>query len=212
MARSAAGRRIGKTPRVGPDRTTGAARGSGVRVELVDAAGAPTSLQHVFDAGDPGPVVAALAGVPELLGPTLAFVEAALGDGAVGGRLKQFAVLRASALQGCSFFVEAHTVVALDLGLTDSEVHALRGEGPLEDAFQSEAERALIGWIDALAGATGAIPDDVWQIARSHWPEGTLIELTVTVGATMMLSRFATGLQLPTSAATAARLDAAGFG
>ena len=65
-------------------------------------------------------------------------------------------------------------------------------------------------WIDALAGATGPIPDDVWDAAREHWPEHALVELTVTVGATMFLNRLATGLELPTSDQVAARLSRTG--
>jgi hypothetical protein len=38
-----------------------------------------------------------------------------------------------------------------------------------------------------------------------------LVELTVTVGATMFLNRFATGLRLPTSPAQLERLRAEGF-
>ncbi len=180
-------------------------------MQLLEAQDAPISVQHYFSGGDPGPIVAALANVPELVAPTLAFVGAALGDGSVGGRLKEFAVLRTSALQGCTYCIHAHTSVAFDVGLTDEEVHALRGDGPIEEAFPNVAERAAIGWIDALAGATGAIPDDVWQAAREHWPEHVLVEITVTVGATMLLNRFATGLRLPSGADAVARLAGAGF-
>jgi alkylhydroperoxidase family enzyme len=55
------------------------------------------------------------------------------------------------------------------------------------------------------------VPDDVWAAARLHWPEHLLIELTVTVGATMFLNRFATGLQLPTADHVVARLTVEGL-
>ena len=181
------------------------------RVQLLDAGRAPITAQQYYAEGDPGPIVAALASVPELLGPTLGFVAAALGRGSTSVRLKEFAILRTSALQGCQFCIHAHTSVSLDIGLSPEEIRALRGEVPLEDGFPSESERALIGWIDALAGATGPIPDDVWVEARRHWPEHVLVELTVTVGATMFLNRFATGFQLPTADHVMARLDAAGL-
>ena len=77
--------------------------------------------------------------------------------------------------------------------------------------FATERDRGLIGWIDALAGATGNIPDDVWTAARTEWAEHELIELCVTVGATMFLNRLATSLQLPTSPAALDRLRAEGF-
>ena len=58
-----------------------------------------------------------------------------------------------------------------------------------------------------MAGATGPVPDDVWADARRHFADHLLVELSVTIGATMFLNRFATGFQLPTSADVAARLD-----
>ncbi len=181
------------------------------RTQLLDADQAPITAQPYFADGDPGPIVAALATVPELLGPTLNFVGAALGPGSVTTRAKELAILRTSVLQGCRYCIHAHTAVALDVGLSTDEIRALRGDIALEDAFPEVSEQTLIGWIDALAGATGAVPDDVWIAARAHWPEHALVELTVTVGATMLLNRLATGLDLPTSDQVTARLRTEGF-
>jgi AhpD family alkylhydroperoxidase len=181
------------------------------RVDLLDAATAPITVRHHFAGGDPGPIVAALATVPELVDPTLGFVGAALGPGAASTRHKEFAILRASALQGCRYCVGAHSAVSLDAGLTIDEVRALRGELAVDDVFTDDAERALIAWIDVLAGATGPVPDGAWSAATVHWPAHVLVELTVTVGATMFLNRFATGLDLPTSSDVTDRLAAAGL-
>ena len=46
---------------------------------LLDAERAPLLVRHLWADGDPGPIVAALAQVPELVEPTLAFVGASLG-------------------------------------------------------------------------------------------------------------------------------------
>jgi AhpD family alkylhydroperoxidase len=179
------------------------------RVELFDATTAPLLAQPYFADGDPGPIVAALATVPELLAPTLGFVGAALGDGAASTRYKEFAILRTSVLQGCRYCIHAHTAAALEVGLGVEEVRALRGETPVEYGFPDEGERTLIGWIDAMAGATGPVPEDVWTAVRGHFAEHVLVELAVTVGATMLLNRFATGFELPTSE-TVASLDSLG--
>jgi AhpD family alkylhydroperoxidase len=181
------------------------------RVELLDADTAPLPAQPYFSGGDPGPIVAALAAVPEMLAPTLGFVGPALGAGSVGVRAKEFAILRTSALQGCTYCIHAHTTVALDAGLSATEVRGLRNEVAIDEAFSSQADRTLIGWIDALAGQTGAIGDEVWTAARKHWQEYALIEILLTVGATMLLNRFATGLQLPTSAEVLERLNEEGM-
>ncbi|MDA3039710.1 MAG: carboxymuconolactone decarboxylase family protein [Actinomycetota bacterium] len=181
------------------------------RIQLLDASTAPMTAESYFAGGDPGPIVAALANVPELLGPTLGFIGAALGPGATTTRHKEFAILRTSALLGCRYCIHAHTTVALDVGLADVEVRALRGEMALEEAFTEPSEVALIRWIDAMAGATGPLPDDVWTAARGFWADHLLVELSATIGATMFLNRFATGFELPTSAGVLERLEHEGF-
>ncbi len=181
------------------------------RVDLLDQQSAPIATRMYFDGGDPGPIVAALANVPELLAPTLGFIGPALSPGAAGVRFTEFAILRTSALLGCDYCIRAHTAVSLDVGLTEPEIRALRGETPIDDAFTDERERALIGWIDAMAGATGPVPDDVFDAARSHVPAHILVELSATIGATMFLNRFATGFRLPTSTDVTTRLEQAGL-
>lgn len=181
------------------------------RIDLLDASTAPISASGYFESGDPGPIVAALANVPELLGPTLGFVSAALGDGAASTRHKELAILRTSALQGCDYCVRSHTAVALDVGLTTDEIRALRGEMPIEDAFVDLGERHLLRWIDAMAGATGPVPHEVWVDARASVPAHILVELSATIGATFFLNRFATSFELPTSPATVERLEEAGM-
>lgn len=181
------------------------------RVNLLGASQAPITSQQYYADGDPGPIVAALALVPELLAPTLDFVGAALGPGSASIRLKEFAILRTSVLQGCQYCINAHSASSLDEGLSTVEIRALRGEVPLEDGFPAASERALIGWIDALAGSTGPIPDDVWIVVRQYWPEHLLVELTVTVGATIFLNRFATGFELPTAEHVIDRLTGMGL-
>jgi AhpD family alkylhydroperoxidase len=181
------------------------------RIDLLDATTAPLTVQQFFSGGDPGPLVAAMANVPEMLAPTLGFIGPALGAGSTGVRLKEFAILRTSALLGCRYCIHAHTGVALDVGLAPDEVRALRGELPIEDAFTDVAEQSMIRWIDAMAGATGPVSDDVWSAARAHYGEHVLMELCMTIGATMLLNRMATGFELPSSAETVARLEQDGF-
>lgn len=181
------------------------------RTRLLDASTAPISSQRFFEGGDPGPIVAALAQVPELLAPTVEFIGAALGPGAAATRHKEIAILRTSALKECRYCTQAHTVVSLDSGLTPDEVTALRGDLPLDAAFSDPAEHALVEWIDAMAGASGPVPDQLWDGVRACWPEHILVELSVTIGATLFLNRFATCFELPTSPDVRDRLATEGW-
>ena len=203
---SGAGKQLRNSPAIAPATAGCCEDGAMSRIELLDVTTAPITAQSYFADGDPGPIVAALANVPELLGPTLAFVGAALGQAAATTRHKEFAILRTSVLMGCRYCVHAHTAVALDVGLDVLEVRALRGEVPIEEAFPDEAERALVRWIDAMAGASGPVGDDIWSSARAMWPDHLLVELSVTIGATLFLNRFATGFELPTSQGVLDRL------
>ncbi len=92
---------------------------------------------------------------------------------------------------------EAHTVVALDSGLTLVEVRGLRGELPVDDAFPDENDRGLIGWCDAVA--QGVEADLAQARARLAGSDARVVELTLLVATTVMLNRYATGLGLPTS-------------
>ena len=181
------------------------------RVELLSAATAPITTRQLFEGGDPGPIVAALAHVPELVAPVLGFINAALGGGAATTRHKEFAILRTSALLGCRYCVHAHTAVALDVGLTSDEIRGLRGEVAIDDVFPLLSERRLVRWIDAMAASSGPVPDDTWQDARSSFADHLLVELSATIGATIFLNRFATGFELPTSDTTLARLAREGL-
>lgn len=167
------------------------------RVALIDAASAPLLAREVFASGNPGPIVASLAQVPELLTSVLPFLGAVLGPSWISLRDKEILILRTSAVMGCRYCTDAHTVVALDSGLTLDEVRGLRGEVPLAQAFPDEADRALIAWSDAVAQGV----DSDLESARAALvaDDARVVELTLLVSTTVLLNRYATALALPTS-------------
>lgn len=169
----------------------------GPRVTLIDAASAPLLARPYFASGDPGPIAASLAQVPELLGPTLPFLGAVLGPSWIPVREKEIVILRTSAVMGCRYCTEAHTVVALDSGLSGEEVRALRGELPAAEVFDDADERALIAWCDAVA--QGAESDIRQAREGLRVDDARLVELTLLVATTVLLNRYATALALPTS-------------
>lgn len=181
------------------------------RVELMTPATAPLLARPYFEDGQPDPITAAIAQVPELLDVTLPFLGATLGPSFVPLRAKEIVILRTSALLECEYCVAAHTVVACDAGLTHAEVLALRTEADWEAHFADPAERSLIAWIDAIALGRGKVPDPIAGALAERWSDAAVVEITVLIGTTMMLNRLCTGLELPTSTETRRRLDAEGF-
>jgi AhpD family alkylhydroperoxidase len=183
------------------------------RVDPLPADQAPLLARPFYAGGDPGPIAATLAHVPELMTVTLPFVSVALGPSSIGFRTKEIVIVRTSALLACRYCVDTHTPVALDAGLSEQEVRALRGEPgtAVEAAFADEAEVALVRWVDHVAAGRGPVPAADTEAVRAAYADHGLVELTVLVGATMLLNRYATTLELPVSPGTLSRLAEAGF-
>ena len=177
---------------------------------LITAGDAPLLAQPYFADGDPGPIVAALAHVPEILEVTLPFVGMVLGPSSIDLRTKEIVILRTSARASCRYCVDAHTMVAVDAGLSIDEVRALRGEADVEAAFAGEADRSLIAWCDELV-ATGPVSADRRALFRRGRADHVVVELTLLVSTTLLLNRFCTALELPTSPEVLARLAANGL-
>jgi AhpD family alkylhydroperoxidase len=184
-----------------------------VLVRQLTADEAPLLAQRFYGGGDPGPITATMAHVPELLDLGLPFIGQALAASAVSFRTKEIIILRTSAILQCRYCIDSHTPVALDSGLTHAEVRALRNEPgtSIESAFANETDQALIAWVDAVAGGRGAIPEPVNHLVAQHFAAHEIVELTLTTTVTMLLNRYATSLQLPVGASTLARLAKEGF-
>ena len=177
------------------------------RVELDQV---PLLARPYFADGDPGPIVRSLAQVPELLTVALPFIGAALGPSAISFRAKEIVIVRTSALAGCRFCVQTHAVVALEAGLTPDEVAALQSCGPTDAAFHDPRERALLRWVDVVAGG-GPVSDQERAAVLRSWSDHEVVELTAVVGATLMLNRYATALALPTAPEAVERLAQEGL-
>jgi AhpD family alkylhydroperoxidase len=180
-------------------------------VRLIEAGQAPLLARPYYAKGDPGPIVAALAHVPELLEVTLPFLDAALGASAVDARTKELVILRTSAVMGCRYCTQTHTVVARNSGLSVEEVAALRGQQPLEAAFTDPRDLALLRWVDEVAVGPGPVPEAARRAAREHLQDPELVEVTLLVGATLLLNRFCSALELPTSPKVLRRLAEEGW-
>ena len=182
----------------------------GCVVELLGPLDAPLLAKGFYSGGDPGPIVTSLAHVPELLEVALPFIGATLGASSIPFRTKEIVILRTSVLLGCRFCVASHTPVALDSGLTPIEVHALRNEGPIETAFANNSDRVLIAWTDAVAG-NQSVPDALVDAVKANFADHQIVELTLLVGCTLLLNRYATALRLPVGESTLDRLTAEGM-
>jgi len=162
------------------------------RVELLTQDNAPLLAQQFYEDGDPGPIAAALAHVPELMETALPFIASVFGPTAVEPRIKEIVILRVSSANACRYCTETHTKVARKLAFSGDELAALRGERPSPPHWPPR-ERAAQEFSEAISSEPGGAV----AILRPHFTEPEIVELVTLAATTVMLNRFATALQLP---------------
>jgi AhpD family alkylhydroperoxidase len=185
------------------------------RVELLTPATAPISLRSYFQSGQPDPLIASLAQVPELLEVALPFIGMTLSPSGINFRSKEIVILRTSAWQGCRYCMGIHSVIAYESGFSIDELKILRAPSG-ETSIFSEQEQALLTWVDLLSQTGREISETASTIAsksiKSFYTDAEVVELTMVVGATIMLNRYCTALKLPVAKIHIDALEQIGLG
>ena len=107
--------------------------------------------------------------------------------------IRELVILRVAVLNGAAYEWEAHEPEARRAGLTDAHLAAVKETG-IDPAF-GEVERRVIAYTDAVT--TGVhVADEVFDALRPDFTEVELVELTATVAAYNMVSRFLVALRI----------------
>jgi len=97
-------------------------------------------------------------------------------------RLIHLVKTRASQINGCAYCLDMHTKDARANGETEQRLYALNAWR--ETPFFSERERAALAWTEAVTCVSeGQVADDVYTLAREHFEEKQLVDLTFVVVA-----------------------------
>jgi AhpD family alkylhydroperoxidase len=110
-------------------------------------------------------------------------------------RLLHLIKLRASILNGCAHCVDMHVKESRKDGLSEQWINLVSVWR--EAGVYTEAERAVLGWTDALTllSQTGA-PDADFESLRSHFTEQEIANITVAIGVINVWNRIAVGMRL----------------
>jgi 4-carboxymuconolactone decarboxylase len=115
------------------------------------------------------------------------------GQGELPGDLRELAVLRVAELNGAEYEWTAHEPVAKEEGMTAEQIAALREGG--DRSALTERQRVVLDYTDAMT-AQVAVPDELFAALHEHFDPREIVELTVTVGAYNMVSRFLVALEV----------------
>lgn len=121
---------------------------------------------------------------------------------ALAPRLRELIILRVATLNGAPYEFEAHVPHARQAGMPDALIERLRaGPALAELAGQAGPEGLAPGEAEALALTDAMtrgieVPDAVFAPLRALHDDQALVELTATVAAYNMVSRFLVALRV----------------
>ena len=170
-----------------------------MKIESITFMQAPLSIREYFSETT-GPLVSTIGQVPELLQVVMPLIGQQFGPSAISMRHKEMVILGVSALQGCRYCIQTHTVVAHREGLLPEELWVLRGEKVNNGQF-TDKEASL--WNYILAVGAGKVDGQVASSAidklKEDWMDFEIVELTMLIGTTIMLNRYCIALDIPTA-------------
>lgn len=115
------------------------------------------------------------------------------GSSTLPADLRELAVLRVAELNGAEYEWAAHELVARKAGLGDEQIAALRvGADP---GVLDERQRLVLDYTDAMTRDV-RVGDDLFGALRAAFDERQVVELTATVGAYNLVSRFLVALEV----------------
>ncbi len=122
----------------------------------------------------------------------LAFLTAIRQKCSLPARVRELVIMRIAVLNAAEYEFQAHLPFAKKERVSDAQVAALRTG---DTASFAEGERAALAYAEAMT-RTIRVPDDVFAAVRRHFAEREMVELTATIGAYNLVSRFLEALQV----------------
>jgi len=110
-----------------------------------------------------------------------------LGKGSVSPHLREMAIIRTGILCGSRYEVHQHYKIARLIKMPEEKINALSA-GSDSPVF-SDLERLIVRFTEELVSSVKA-SDETFNAVKEHFTSGQLVELVITVGYYMMMSRF----------------------
>lgn len=129
---------------------------------------------------------------PPVAAGWLTFLTAIRQQCNLSGRIRELVILRVAVINGAEYEFRAHIPFALKEGFSQGQIDAVR-EGTFE-SFDA-AERAALAYSESITRDV-QVPDAVFEAVRLHFNERELVELSATIAAYNLVSRFLEALQV----------------
>lgn len=123
----------------------------------------------------------------------LNYLTAIRHQSSLSGALRELIIMRVALLNNAPYEADQHAPIALKEGVSQAKLDALDAwpSCPLFDAN----ERAVLAYTDAMTRQI-QVPDEVFAAVSARYAPPQLVEITATIAAYNMVSRFLEALQI----------------
>ena len=118
------------------------------------------------------------------------------------GDIREMVIMRVADLNGASYEADQHAPIALREGMSEAQLHALPNWREA-DCF-TPLQRAVLDYTDMMTKQV-QVTDEVFGAVAKLFPDSQMVELTATVAAYNMVSRFLEALRIHSHDAPAKR-------
>jgi alkylhydroperoxidase family enzyme len=122
----------------------------------------------------------------------LAFLTAIRQKASLSARIRELAIMRIAVINGADYEFRSHMPFALKEGITQQQIDGLR-QG--RDDLFDPVERAVLAYTDSMTREIH-VPDAIFNAVKPHFNEREMVELTATIGAYNLVSRFLEAMQI----------------
>ena len=168
-------------------RATGDWRGWDAGVRILAATALAAALAACGEGGSGGQ-----AASPPVAEGWLAFLTAIRQKCELSGRIRELVIMRVAVLNGANYEFVAHTPFAKAEGITDAQIEALKTDRL--EAFEP-LERSVIAYCDAMTKDI-QVPQAIFDAVKPHFDDRAMVELTATIAAYNLVSRFLEAVQV----------------
>ena len=109
--------------------------------------------------------------------------------------LRELVILRVAALNDAAYEWNAHEPLARKAGLSETDIEAVRESAA--PRLLSERREAVCAYADAMTSSV-EVPDQVFAAIKNHLSVREIVELTATIAAYNLVSRFLVALEITT--------------
>lgn len=113
-------------------------------------------------------------------------------DSTLPADIRELAILRVAAINGAAYEWSAHEPVAVHAGLSAEQIAAVRHGDPLP---LTAVQCVALAYTDAMTKNIN-VEDEVFAALEEFFDDRQIVELTATVGAYNLVSRFLVALEI----------------